>query len=116
MALFAVLATQAPAGISADEFRHRLPAGFDYTRRLVEQGVIIHSWIRVGTEGGLNIYQVDSHERLLSALYDNPLSPHLRFEVVPLAAADGFDPVAFSPDRQHLTQDADHPVLHGGGE
>lgn len=96
MALFAVFATQAPNGISADEFRHRLPEGFGYTRRLVERGVIIHSWIRVGAAGGLNVYQVDSHEQLLAALYDNPLSPHLRFEVVPLAAADSFDPSAFA--------------------
>ena len=116
MAVFAVLATQAPTGISADEFRQRLPAGLEYTHRLVEQGVITHSWIRVGAAGGLNIYRVDSHERLLSALYDNPLSPHLCFEVIPLAAAGSFDPVAFSQDPQHFTQGADDPVLHGGRE
>jgi muconolactone D-isomerase len=95
MALFAVLGTQAPAGISADEFRRRLPEGFEYTRRLVDKGVIRYSWIRVGAAGGLNIYEVDSHEQLLSVLYDNPLSPHLRFEVIPLAAAGSFDPVSF---------------------
>ena len=103
MALFAVLATQAPTGVGADEFRRRLPAGFDYTRRLVDQGVILHSWIRVGAAGGLNIYQVDSHEQLLSVLYDNPISPHLRFEVIPLAAAGSFEPAAYSADSQDLT-------------
>ncbi|MGH4011341.1 MAG: muconolactone Delta-isomerase family protein [Pseudonocardiaceae bacterium] len=98
MALFAVLATQAPTGISADEFRRRLPEGFEYTRGLVEKGVIRNSWIRVGASGGLNIYEVDSHEQLLSALYDNPLSSHLRFEVIPLAAAGSFDPTSFEAE------------------
>jgi muconolactone delta-isomerase len=95
MALFAVLATQAPAGISADEFRRRLPEGFEYTRKLVEKGVIRHSWIRVGAAGGLNIYDVATHEELLAVLYDNPVSPHLSFEVVPLAEAGSFRPRAF---------------------
>ncbi|MFD9888478.1 muconolactone Delta-isomerase family protein [Amycolatopsis sp. NPDC059027] len=95
MALFAVLATQAPTGLDADTFRRRLPEGFRYTRNLVDKGVIVHSWIRVGAAGGLNIYRVDSHEQLLSALYDNPLSPHLSFEVIPLAEPGAFDPVAF---------------------
>jgi muconolactone delta-isomerase len=98
MALFAVLATQAPKGISGDEFRRRLPEGFQYTKALVDKGVIRHSWIRVGAAGGLNIYEVDSHEHLLSALYDNPLSPHLNFEVIPLAEAGSLDPVAFERD------------------
>ncbi|WP_051798605.1 muconolactone Delta-isomerase family protein [Streptomyces sp. NRRL S-337] len=95
MALFAVFATQAPSGISADEFRRRLPEGFAYVKKLVETGVILHNWIRVGASGGLLIYEVDSHEELNSLLYGNPLSPHLRFEVIPLAGAGGFDPVAF---------------------
>ncbi|WP_409493527.1 muconolactone Delta-isomerase family protein [Amycolatopsis sp. cmx-11-12] len=98
MALFAVLATQDPTGISADEFRRRLPDGFGYTRGLVEKGIIRHSWIRVGAAGGLNIYDVDSHEQLLSVLYANPLSPHLRFEVIPLAQPDSFDSIAFGPE------------------
>lgn len=100
MALFAVLATQAPTGIDADAFRRRLPEGFAYTKTLVDEGVIRHSWIRVGAAGGLNVYEVGSHEELLSALYDNPLSPHLRFEVIPLAEAGSFDPVAFE-ERDH---------------
>lgn len=95
MALFAVLATQAPKGIDAAEFRRRLPEGLAYTKGLVDRGVIIHSWIRVGAAGGLNIYSVDSHEELLSALYDNPLSPHLEFEVIPLADAGSLDSTAF---------------------
>ncbi|BDM71251.1 hypothetical protein HEK616_47380 [Streptomyces nigrescens] len=95
MALFAVLATQAPHGISGDEFRQRLPEGFSYTKTLVDKGFIKHSWVRVGAAGGLNIYEVDSHEQLLTLLYDNPVSPHLRFEVIPLARPDAFDPLAF---------------------
>ncbi|MEU4711952.1 muconolactone Delta-isomerase family protein [Nocardia salmonicida] len=98
MALFAVMATQKPTGISADTFRRRLPEGFEYTKALVDKGVIEHSWIRVGAAGGLNIYRVDSHEELLSALYDNPLSPHLTFEVIPLAEAGSLNPVAFERD------------------
>ncbi|MFI0982675.1 muconolactone Delta-isomerase family protein [Streptomyces sp. NPDC021093] len=90
MALFAVLATQDPAGISADEFRTRLPEGFAYTKNLADKGVIKHSWVRVGASGGLLIYDVASHEELLGHLYDNPMSPHLKFEVIPLA-----DPKAF---------------------
>ncbi|TDC45413.1 hypothetical protein E1281_30490 [Actinomadura sp. KC345] len=95
MALFAVLATQAPSGISADEFRRRLPEGFAYTGGLVDKGVIKHNWVRVGASGGLLIYDVASHEELLALLYGNPVSPHLRFEVIPLAEPGGFDPVAF---------------------
>ncbi|GAA3046685.1 hypothetical protein GCM10017562_05530 [Streptomyces roseofulvus] len=95
MALFAVLATQSPTGIPADEFRRRLPEGFAYVRGLVDKGVIRHNWVRVGASGGLLIYDVDSHEQLNTLLYGNPLSPHLRFEVIPLAGVDGFDPVAF---------------------
>ncbi|KQX56339.1 MULTISPECIES: muconolactone Delta-isomerase family protein [unclassified Streptomyces] len=95
MALFAVLATQSPTGIPADEFRRRLPEGFAYVKDLVGKGVIRHNWIRVGASGGLLIYEVDSHEELNTLLYGNPLSPHLRFEVIPLAEAGGFDPTAF---------------------
>lgn len=94
MALFAVLATQAPAPGEAKEFRERLSEGFAYTRALVEKGIIRHSWIRVGASGGLNIYDVDSHEELLSVLYDNPVSPHLKFEVIPLATPGAFDKLA----------------------
>ncbi|WP_410585911.1 muconolactone Delta-isomerase family protein [Amycolatopsis sp. lyj-23] len=94
MALFAVTTTQAPTGISADEFRRRLGEGFGYMQALVEKGIVTHSWIRVGESGGLNIYDVSSHDELMSALYDNPLSPHLKFEVWPLAEVSGFDPDA----------------------
>ncbi|MGC4864923.1 muconolactone Delta-isomerase family protein [Micromonospora sp. DT53] len=94
MALFAVLVTQAPAPGEAKEFRERLHEGFAYTRALVAKGVIRHSWIRVGAAGGLNIYDVGSHEELLARLYDNPVSPHLRFEVIPLAEPGSFDPAA----------------------
>ncbi|OPC81031.1 hypothetical protein B4N89_08790 [Embleya scabrispora] len=95
MALFAVLATQAPAAGEGEEFRRRLPEGFAYTKNLVDKGVIRHSWVRVGAGGGLNIYDVDSHEELLAALYGNPVSPHLSFEVIPLAEAGSFDPAAY---------------------
>jgi muconolactone delta-isomerase len=95
MALFAVLATQAPAAGEGGVFRQRLPAGFAYTKSLVDKGIIRHSWIRVGAAGGLNIYDVQTHEELLAALYGNPVSPHLRFDVIPLAEADSFDPAAY---------------------
>lgn len=98
MALFAVLATQAPAGISADEFRERLPEGFAYTRKLADKGVIRHSWVRVGAAGGLLIYDVASHEELLTHLYDNPMSPHLTFEVVPLAEPGAFRSTSYKED------------------
>lgn len=95
MALFAVLATQAPAAGEGPEFRRRLPEGFAYTKALVDKGVIRHSWIRVGAAGGLNIYDVESHEELLSVLYANPVSPHLCFEVIPLAEPASFDPAEY---------------------
>lgn len=96
MALFAVLATQAPNGISADEYRMRLPEGFAYHQALRDKGIIRHSWVRVGAAGGLNIYDVGSHEELLAALYDNPLSPHQHFEVYPLADPASFNSTAFA--------------------
>lgn len=95
MALFAVLATQAPAAGEGEVFRQRLPEGFSYTRSLVDKGIIRHSWIRVGASGGLNIYDVESHEELLAALYSNPVSPYLAFEVIPLAEPASFDPAAY---------------------
>jgi muconolactone delta-isomerase len=100
MALFAVMTTQAPSGISADEFRRRLPEGYHYTLDLVTRGIITHSWIRVGASGGLNIYDVSSHEELMAALYDNPLSPHLKFELFPLSLPENFDPSAFGEQQQ----------------
>ncbi|WP_445282383.1 muconolactone Delta-isomerase family protein [Streptomyces sp. DSM 118148] len=96
MPLFAVLATQSPRGISGDEFRTRLPEGFAYTRGLVDKGVIKHNWVRVGAAGGLLIYDVESHEELLGHLYDNPMSPHLTFEVIPLAQAGAFDSTRYT--------------------
>ncbi|WP_131785801.1 muconolactone Delta-isomerase family protein [Protofrankia symbiont of Coriaria ruscifolia] len=91
MALFAVLTAQNPTGISADEFRARLPEGFAYFTQLVEKGIVTHSWIRVGESGGLNIFDVSSHAELSDALYNNPLSPHLTFTVYPLAQPEDFD-------------------------
>ncbi|GAA1852228.1 hypothetical protein GCM10009836_35340 [Pseudonocardia ailaonensis] len=96
MALFAVLTTQAPKGISADEFKRRLPEGFSHHVSLVDKGIVKHSWIRVGESGGLNIYDVSSHEELVSALYDNPLSPHIEFTVFPIVDAGSFDVEAFA--------------------
>ncbi|MEU0074309.1 muconolactone Delta-isomerase family protein [Streptomyces sp. NPDC006332] len=95
MALFAVLATQAPTAGEREVFLRRLPEGFAYTKELVDKGVIRHSWIRVGASGGLNIYDVGSHEELLSVLYSNPVSPYLKFEVIPLAEPESFDPAAY---------------------
>ena len=92
MALFAVLVSPLPASQVLPEFREMLPDGFEYHRKLIDQGVIRHSWIRVGTQGGLNIYDVESHEQLLGALYANPISPHLNFDIIPLASRASFDP------------------------
>ncbi|NUT46893.1 MAG: hypothetical protein HOV94_06155 [Saccharothrix sp.] len=92
MALFAVTTTQAPVGISADEFRRRLPEGYAYMMDLIDKGVIVHNWVRVGHNGGLSIFDVASHEELMLALYGNPISPHLAFGITPLARTDAFDP------------------------
>ncbi|WP_278261659.1 muconolactone Delta-isomerase family protein [Nocardia sp. AG03] len=96
MALFAVITKQNPVGISADEFRHRLPEGFTHHVDLVSRGVIKHSWIIAGQSGGLNIYDVASHEELTDALYGNPLSSHLEFDVYPLSDPGGFDVEEFA--------------------
>jgi muconolactone D-isomerase len=84
------MTTQNPVGISADEFRRRLPDGIAYMRQLVERGVVTHSWVRVGGSGGLIICEVGSHEELLNLLYANPISPHLTFQVHPLVDAANF--------------------------
>lgn len=96
MALFAVFTTQSPNGITADEFRRRLPEGFAYTKNLVEKGVIKHSWIVNGEYNGLNVYEVGSHEELTDALYGNPLSSHITFKVLALTTPGGFDVDAFA--------------------
>lgn len=94
MALFAVVARRAPVGISADEFSRRLALGFEYTKDLLDKGVLKHRWILVGASAGLNIYECESHEQLMSVLYDSPVAQHLEFEVYPL-----IDPAAFDPER-----------------
>lgn len=98
MALFAVINDATPTGISADEFMRRLPEGFVYMKGLIDKGVIVHSWVRVGESGGLNIFDVSSHEELLDALYNNPISPHLKFTVYPLTEVEAFDPTGGSTD------------------
>lgn len=107
MALFAVFTHQNPVGISSDEFRHRLPEGFGYIQGLIDKGIIKHSWIVVGQSGGLNIYEVGSHEELTDVLYGNPLSSHLRLEVLPLSTPGGFDVEAFA------TRDVDTAAAPG---
>jgi muconolactone delta-isomerase len=92
MALFAVLIDATPTGISADEFMRRLPEGYEYMKGLIGKGVIAHSWVRVGHSGGINIFNVSSHEELLDALYANPISPHLKFTVYPLVEVSDFNP------------------------
>ncbi|MEW2618896.1 muconolactone Delta-isomerase family protein [Streptomyces sp. NPDC048106] len=92
MALFAVLINATPTGISADEFFERLPKGYAYMKGLIEKGTIKHSWVRIGESGGLNIFDVESHEELLGALYGNPISPHLQFTIYPLVEVDDFSP------------------------
>lgn len=92
MALFAVLIDATPTGISADEFFKRLPEGYEYMKGLIAKGTIKHSWVRIGESGGLNIFEVSSHNELLAALYQNPISPHLRFTIYPLAEVDDFSP------------------------
>lgn len=92
MALFAVLAKKAPVGISSEEFARLLADGFDYTRKLENDGVIKHRWICVGANAGLNVYDVDSHEQLMGVLYGSPAGPHLEFDVWPLIDPTSFDP------------------------
>lgn len=89
--LFQVVTRPNPVGISADEFLKLLQKGVAYTRDLMKQGIIEHSWVRVGSAGALNIYNVSSHEQLMKCLYDNPISQHITFEVTPLVAINVFD-------------------------
>ncbi|WP_248965819.1 muconolactone Delta-isomerase family protein [Sphaerisporangium perillae] len=92
MALFAVIAKKAPIGISADEFNVRLAEGFKYTKDLVDKGILRNRWILVGASAGLNIYDVGSHEELMSVLYASPVASHLEFDVYPLIDPGSFDP------------------------
>jgi len=89
--LFQVTTSKNPTDISAEEYMKRLPEGAAYLRTLVKQGIIEHAWIRVGESGALCIFNVSSHQQLLKCIYDNPLSPHLNFEITPLVVGDVFD-------------------------
>ncbi|HEV2778124.1 MAG TPA: muconolactone Delta-isomerase family protein [Actinophytocola sp.] len=100
MALFAVIARKAPVGISADEFSERLARGFEYTKELVEKGTLKHRWILVGASAGLNIYDAESHEHLMSLLYSSPAAQHLEFEVYPLIDPSAFDPRSHLDDKE----------------
>jgi muconolactone delta-isomerase len=97
MALFAVTTKQNPSGITADEFRRRLPEGVAYMKTLIERGLVQDAWVRVGASGGLFLIDADSHEQLLEALYANPISPHLDFHVDALAPFGDFSG-AFRPE------------------
>lgn len=99
MALFAVIAKKAPVGITADEFQVRLSEGFAYTKGLLDKGILKHRWILVGASAGLNVYEVGSHEELMSVLYDSPVGPHLEFEVYPLIEPGSYNPTAYAQDR-----------------
>ena len=96
MALFAVIAKKAPIGIDADRFQQLLAAGFGYTQELQEKGVIKHRWVLVGANAGLNVYEVDSHEELMSVLYNSPAGPHLEFQVYPLIEPGSYSPTAYA--------------------
>jgi muconolactone delta-isomerase len=100
MALFAVIARKAPVGITADEFQRRLSDGFAYTKDLVDKGIIKHRWILVGASAGLNIYEVESHEELMSVLFDSPVGPHLQFEVYPLIEPGSYNPTAYAANQR----------------
>lgn len=89
--LFSVQTQMNPTGIDADEFMTRLPQGVAYFQSLMQAGTIVHSWVRVGQNGGLSIFDVDSHQELLDALYKNPIAAHLKFEITPLVPTRGFD-------------------------
>ena len=91
MAKFAVMATQDPNGITGEEYRVRLPQGVAYMKSLMDKGLVQHAWTRVGAAGGLFIFDVDSHETLLKALYDNPISAHLSFQLFPLTDFASFE-------------------------
>ncbi len=91
MAKFAVMAKQAPIGISGDEYRKRLPTGVAYMKSLMDTGLVEHGWARVGASGGLFVFNVGSHAQLLKAIYDNPISAHLEFEVYALVEFGDFD-------------------------
>ena len=103
MALFAVIAKKAPVGINADEFQQRLVEGFQYTKDLVDKGVLRHRWVLVGASAGLNIYEVGSHEELMSVLYNSPVGPHLQFEVYPLIEPADYDPTAYVQDQSRTS-------------
>lgn len=105
MPLFAVFTEQNPVGISADEFRQRLPEGFAHHLDLVSRGVIKHSWIIPGRSGGLNVYDVRSHEELTDALHGNPLSSHLSFQVFPLSDPGTFDVEEFATRDQQTDEE-----------
>ena len=89
--LFEVITKANPIGISGDEFLRRLPKGVAYMKDLRAQGVIVHSWIRIGGYGATTIFSVSSHEELLRCLSGNPLLPHISFEIIPLAESGSFD-------------------------
>lgn len=96
MALFAVIAKRAPIGISIDEFQQKLAAGFQYTQELQDKGIILHRWILVGASAGLNIYEAESHEQLMSILYNSPAGLHLDFEVYPIIEPPAYNPTEYA--------------------
>jgi muconolactone delta-isomerase len=99
MALFAVIAKRAPNGISIDEFQQKLAAGFQYTQELEDKGIIKHRWILVGASAGLNVYDVESHEQLMSLLYNSPAGLHLDFEVYPIIEPPAYDPTRYAQEQ-----------------
>jgi muconolactone delta-isomerase len=91
--LFEVRSVADPTGITGEQYAERvLSQEVPYLRKLQSDGVITHAWMRIGQDGWLAIFDVNSHEQLLATIYSNPLSPHSAYDVTPVFEGRDFKP------------------------
>lgn len=91
--LFEVRSSPDPTGITGDEYAQRVKAEeIPYLTDLQGKGVVTHAWGLVGRGGWLAIFDVESHQQLLGAIYSNPLSPHSAYDVTPVFHGKDFQP------------------------
>ena len=83
--LFQVVTRMNPVGISADEFLKRLPEGVAYMNTLVKQGIIEHSWVRVG-ESGEHLIEHEPTGRKARETREKSMKP--RITVITLGVSD----------------------------
>ena len=85
--LYAVtMHVELPPGMPLEEREQLIAHEKEYAQELQRAGEWRHLWRVVGKYANLSMFDVADHDRLHVLLSGLPLYPHMRIDVVPLAA------------------------------